>query len=485
MNKRLPFEASSSLAKRARVRVLRGCLVGWLALGMGCEAKPKTQAAPARSADAGSPQSQGDAASQPGVIVQAGPIKVTLDDFKYALRVNRLVMPMENLEAPREYLSTRRSQMIILENLISDAVVAHELAQRGLTLSDEDRAAGLRTEPALARFAPIFEPPSPAAEQALQELEQRGLERRDIEAVAEIIAGELKLRDALLDATSEEALWAYYASQHDRARVLAFSMTNAPTMGELMNVVESQPEQIEAYFDKHKSRWRRDGVDAELDDALRRQIAGILLAQEAVIPSVRNKMMALIDILRDAGELPAAGPSEAAKAAHTRRVDALKKKLQAQGAEVFTPPIFSRNPQGFIPQIGLAEPLARAIFASDMDQPLSPKPILSRQKAWGFLLLQREHPSREAFEAHKEETRAQYRAAREDSIVDAYVQSYFGAQNPAIDFEPLIKTYGPDTSRAARKSAPQAGAPKDAVQQNAAQQNAAPRAKEDKKEDKE
>src|SRR5690554_4756585 len=453
MNKRLSSDASSPVAKRVCMRVL-----------MGCFAKPKSQTLPPSANDAEVLKSEGEVSPDQAVIAQAGPVKVTFHDFEYSLRLNRLVMPIDNLEAPREYLSTRRSQMIILENLIADSVVAHELAERGLTLTDEDKAVGLRTEPALARFAPIFEPPSPSAEQALAELEQRGLERKDIEAVAQIIAGELKLRDALLDAISEETLWTYFASQHDRARVLAFSMSNAPTMGELMNVVESQPEQIDAYFEKHKSRWRREGVDAELDDALRRQIAGILLAEEAVIPSVRKKMMDAIRTVQEAGKVPAAGDSKASKAAHARAIDGLKKKLEAQGAAVYTPPIFSRAQQGFIPEIGLSEPLARAIFASDMGEPVSPKPILSRQKAWGFLLLEREHPSREAFEAQKEETRAQYRAALKDSIVDAYVQNYFGSHDPNIDFDPLIKAYGPDTSRAPRKKDAEDGGPKNAVQ---------------------
>src|SRR5690606_18541131 len=108
---------------------------------------------------------------------------------------------------------------------------------------------------------------------------------------------------------------------------------------------------------------------------------------------------------------------------------------------------------------GLSEPLARAIFASDMSAPVSPKPILSRQKVWGFLLLEREHPSREEFEAQKEATRAKLRAEMTPSIVEAYVQNYFATHDPQIRFEPLIKAYGPDTSHRPKGEDAPAGAP--------------------------
>lgn len=455
--------------KRGRGRLLMAFLISSMALGIGCKSKPEPSHSKGEEKTAELSEKDSSSESEEGVIAQAGPIKVTLKDFEYSVHLNRLVAPMDQLEAPPEYLSSRRTQMEIMENLIMDSVIARELSQRKLTLSEEEKAAGLRSEPALARFASILESPAAtveaseadAADDPLVELKKRGLERKDLEYAAEIIAGEMKLRDVFLTEISEEAVWDYFALQNDQAQVLAFSMSNSPTMGELMNVVESEPERIEAYFEKNKARWEREGVEAELDDGLRRQIAGILLAEQSVIPSVYNKMMVAIRTVQDAKGLSAAGKSKASKAARKRELEALRKGLEAQGATVFVPPLFSQINKGFIPEIGLSEEFASAIFASDLSEPISPKPILSRQKAWGFLLLEREHPSREAFEEQKDAVRAEYVEKMKGVIVAGFVQTFFGSQNPDLNFKPLIEAYGPDESRRPKREA----APEDDAQE--------------------
>src|SRR5690554_7221331 len=100
MNKRVASGMSVSATKRVRMRLLSGCLIAWLALGIGCDAKPKSQAEPAAQSDAAPLKSEAEATADPAVIAQAGPVNVTFDDFEYALRLNRLVMPLDNLEAP-------------------------------------------------------------------------------------------------------------------------------------------------------------------------------------------------------------------------------------------------------------------------------------------------------------------------------------------------------------------------------------------------
>ncbi|TDP73918.1 hypothetical protein [Bradymonas sediminis] len=460
MNDEIAADARASAPERGRSRLSLVFLIGFLALSLGCDAKPKGESAGQAKVE----QKAEPAAEEPSseaVLVEAGPIKITLKDFEYALHLKRFVASMDQLEPPKDYLAARPAQMELLEHLIMDSVVAHEVAQRALTISVEEKVAALRSEPGVARFASILESPAsadPAADavlrDALRELEARGLTRADVDYVAGVIAGEAKLRDVFLSEVREDAVWQYYAMKNDRARVLAIAMSNSPTMGEVMSVVESEPERIEAYFEEHKLRWKpKDGPVPQLDDGLRRQIAGILLAEASVIPSVYNKMMVEIKALQAAKKLPAAGRSKASKAARERAIEALAKKFEKPGVTVHVTPVFSQENPGFIPEIGLSEEFARAIFATELSEPVSPKPVLSRQKAWAFLLLEREHPSREEFEAQKDAVRAEYLEKLKDVIVPGYVQGFFGAHNPDFNFEPLKKAYG-DAAPAAPKDDP-------------------------------
>jgi hypothetical protein len=470
MNIAVPSAGHPAAQKPLFKLLIISLVLACLSIGAGCDSSKENSSketdAPAanESADVQQDQRAQDAdapkTAELGpdtVLAEAGPVRVTMQDFEHSLRLSRLVAPEGQLQPAVERLASPRLHARVVQSLLKAKIIRHVAAERDITASAEEKIAALKSRRNLARYAPILKASAgesddadaestadegraeDAAEKAAAELKKRRLEPADLEFAAERLALEKKLRAALVDAINEEDLWRDYTWRADRAKVLQVHASNIPTMGEVRNFVAAHPEQIEEYFARNKNRWASGSEPVELTDSLRRRIASTLLARDSVVPSVRKKLRRAIEEME---KLQDAGFSNLSEAKRKQAVDELIEAFESRGLSASRTPLFSHNARGFIPEFGLAEELAREIFAAELSDPVSPEPILSRGKVWAFMLLEREHPSREEFEANKKSLRKEYVARAKGSIVDRFVGSFQRKHGARLNLEPLRIKYG-------------------------------------------
>lgn len=177
--------------------------------------------------------------------------------------------------------------------------------------------------------------------------------------------------------------------------------------------------------------WRVTGFEksdaTELNRGLRREIAAELLRTNAPTPTVARR-------LADARKhLASIVPEEPAT------FDKAQKAIEALGLSIHVGPSFSKNPNGSVPEFGLAPEVLEAAFQLTIEKPTSDV-ILSRQRAFVLQLLKRETPDKTAYEADKTAWKERYMKQLKPTIVDRFVQAKVG--NPVLNLRPLAIKYG-------------------------------------------
>lgn len=453
----------------------RGCLalILCLSVGAGCDSTKKSVPT-TPSTDLATPDGAGGAADATlldigptAVLVEAGPVRVTMQDFEHSRYMARLVNPMDALEIPDWQVASTQLQLLVTRSLLNDHIIRHMAAERGLAVTDEERREALESRAQLAHFAPLFAPGSPdepadaageltgaarARQAAADELKARGLTMDDLAFAADGIAYEKKLQEALIASISDEDLWRDFAWRHDLASALLVYTTNTPTMEELLAYLEEHPDEVASYFDKNKRRWKRDDTPVEFDDAMRRHIAAILVAEKAPVPSVQ------VRVDRAIAKMKARAPEIAEKTKKIDRLKAVQKLAQEfkdEGLTAVRTDLFPRDPRGFVPDIGIVEKLTEQLFETRLSEPVSPGVIFARDKVWAFMLLEREHPNREDFERKKDEHRRDFVDRVQDTLVEQYVEGFARKHDAKFDLRPLRQKYGEDPQRAQKGAPPE------------------------------
>lgn len=431
-----------------------------LSVGVGCDSSKKSPPAEPPAEHVAPDGADGSAGAEQvdtgptALLAEAGPVRVTMQDFEHSRYMARLVNPMDALEIPDAQVASTQLQILVTRSLLNDHIIRHLAAERGLTVTDEERRQALESRAQIAHFAPLFSSGSPdAAAPAADELKARGLTMADLADAADGIAYERKLQEALLEAISDEDLWRDYAWRNDRAGALLVYTTNTPTMEELLAYLDKHPDEVASYFDKNKQRWQRADAPVEFDDAMRRHIAAILVADKAPVPSVQVRVdRAIAKMQKIAPEISAKNK----KIERMKAVNQLVQEFKDEGLSAVRTDLFPRDPRGFVPDIGIVEDLTQQLFEVDLSDPVSARPIFARDKVWAFMLLEREHLSRENFEREKSEFRQGFIERVKDTLVEQYVEGFARKHDAKFDLRPLRQKYGEDPQRAKRaeKGAP-------------------------------
>ncbi len=174
---------------------------------------------------------------------------------------------------------------------------------------------------------------------------------------------------------------------------------------------------------------------AKLDGSTEREIAARLLRQHTAVPSKKKRIEKAIALMEKVPASPHGSVSD-------NDLKRLRQKLQTLRLQIVKTKVFSHNARGFIPGVGLAEEVAKQAFASDMSHPVSPKPILSRDKLWAFRLLKREHASRKKFGKDKKAFKKEFDDAMKGRVLDQFVDSYEDAKGSKMNLKPLQIKYG-------------------------------------------
>jgi hypothetical protein len=185
--------------------------------------------------------------------------------------------------------------------------------------------------------------------------------------------------------------------------------------------------------------WRVTGYqeseDATLTSGLRRQIAAELLREIAVVPTAASKLTKLRRAMKEA-------ETDAQGRLTDSALEQLREKAESMGLKFVVTEDFPLTPRGYIPGVGLAQEVSREAKELTMDQPLAPRPILSRGKAYVVRLQDRHVPTREEFERNKESFRERYIAEKKRKIVQEFVARWENEHEVQMDMRPLRVKYG-------------------------------------------
>ena len=176
---------------------------------------------------------------------------------------------------------------------------------------------------------------------------------------------------------------------------------------------------------------------ATLSPAVRREIAAELLRigqpSQAALATFERARALLRGLKRDA--------SGKAQPASLRQIVQALGALDARVHLLQEP--FARDPEGFIPKVGLASPLSDALFTMTLGPgALLEAPVLSRQTLYAGALLDRRRPDRAAFEAALPTWREDTIKAQRPYILDEYLASLAQRRGVTMNLHPLKARYG-------------------------------------------
>jgi hypothetical protein len=184
--------------------------------------------------------------------------------------------------------------------------------------------------------------------------------------------------------------------------------------------------------------WRVEGwrepQPTELKGRTLREVASEAMQKE-VVPSARETIEKAEAALREVTPKPDGSVSDA-------QIDTLKEQFGSDAVEVIQTGLFPKRDQGRVPKIGLAEPIVERAFEMGEPGSVTDEPILSRGRVYAFRILERETPSREAFEAEREAFREKIIEAERDSIVATFMSGWMEKNNPDVNLEPIQVKYG-------------------------------------------
>ena len=165
----------------------------------------------------------------------------------------------------------------------------------------------------------------------------------------------------------------------------------------------------------------------ELTRPLRREIAAEILRTSHLTPHVS-------EALSESGGLLATTDFEDEAA-----VDAIEKTIETNGQkfEILTT---NHHPGGVLPGHGLAEEVLEKVFETEVGA-VSP-PILSRERGFAFLVLERHDASRAEFDANFDANRKAYQDAYRPRALQFWVEARLNELKASVDAAPLRVKYG-------------------------------------------
>ncbi len=196
----------------------------------------------------------------------------------------------------------------------------------------------------------------------------------------------------------------------------------------------SQPGDVGVQFGGPRGAyaWRVIGFEqsdaVELNRGLSREIAAEIMRASSPIPSVAAKLKKARRLLAKMGKKP----DEA-------KIEKARKAISKLGLDMKILRDFDYNPNGAIPEYGLAPEVLVEAFKLKPSHPTT-KLILSRERVFVAHLLARQEPDRDKFLADKDIWAGQYRDRIRQTVVDRFVQRKIG--NPAINLRPLGIKFG-------------------------------------------
>jgi hypothetical protein len=210
--------------------------------------------------------------------------------------------------------------------------------------------------------------------------------------------------------------------------------------------------------------WRVESIQEsqlpELDRPLRREIAATLLQFQ-----LTQNAKLLHDELRD--RLSKLTPTPAGDIAQAD-LDALRAAYSDKGVQIVVTEPFPLAPDGFIPGVGLVEPLAKAAFEQlTLDKPTLPRPIVSRQRVYSARLLDVEQADRAAYEAERAAWTKKIQEQRSPTILEVLINDLRQQRQITVDLEPLRKRFGEDDKKG--QPVPDEAKPLDPATDSAAQ----------------
>jgi len=178
--------------------------------------------------------------------------------------------------------------------------------------------------------------------------------------------------------------------------------------------------------------WRVIGFEqsstTELNRGLSREIAAEIMRSTSAIPSVAAKLKKARRLLAKMGKTP-----------DDAKIEKAQKAISKLGLDMKILRDFDYNPNGAIPEYGLAPEVLVEAFKLKPSRPTT-KLILSRERVFVAHLVARQEPDRDQFLADKDRWAGQYRDKIHQTVVDRFVQRQIG--NPAINLRPLAIKFG-------------------------------------------
>jgi hypothetical protein len=166
----------------------------------------------------------------------------------------------------------------------------------------------------------------------------------------------------------------------------------------------------------------------EMSRPLRREIAAEMIRTQDLAPSVEAKLSEALRQIRKTDM-----KDEGA-------VDRLEKQLESGGDIAFEITTFPDAPNGVLPGHGLAEEVLEAAFETDVGE--SAGPLLSREKGYAFLVLDKAVASKKQFRANLEGNRKAYLDALRPRVVQMWTQRKLNEMDARVDVKPLRIRYG-------------------------------------------
>ena len=180
---------------------------------------------------------------------------------------------------------------------------------------------------------------------------------------------------------------------------------------------------------------RRESEIPELSRPLKREIASTLIRQNGASEVLKQQLVVLNKNLATFKISPTDDGSDFE--------DRLFKDIEPEAARLRQPNPLTRDPQGFVPMVGTHPELLKALFELTPESPHMSEPYLTSQHAWVGILVKRNVPTKQDFEAQKQANIAAYREHMSEKRFAEMMQRTWSEQYAITrDLAPLRRRYG-------------------------------------------
>lgn len=169
-----------------------------------------------------------------GVVARGRGFELRVEDVRRAMERGILMAPDEALRrgvrrVPPGRFKVPFVQMSTTRSLVLGELLAREAERLGVEVTLEQVEAHAAADPRLSRFGPTQTTLADGTTLPIT-LEDLGMSRADVHAIARDQLLRERVRQALLEEISDEEVWQAYQRQRDRARVLLARVDNTPDL---------------------------------------------------------------------------------------------------------------------------------------------------------------------------------------------------------------------------------------------------------------